>query len=198
MTMRGGRCFPRRATWVIARPSRRASSGVMGSMLASPRIPSVPKSVRSVTCVQSRRSARSARSIAKIHKLKFEVQVLRSSDERDRLLQVVALLSRHTHDLFLDRALNLELRILDELDDLPSVVRVDALFDLGDDLPAAFGALLGVANFEEAQADLATHELFFEHFDARSDAVLGGRGDDELSLALFDLGVGAFEVEPLR
>ncbi len=44
----GARVLPRRETSVIARPSRSASSGVIGSALARPRMPSVPKSFRSL------------------------------------------------------------------------------------------------------------------------------------------------------
>src|SRR5258708_15313101 len=46
MMTRGACRLPRPATWVTARPRARASSGVMGCSLATPRMPSVPKSCR--------------------------------------------------------------------------------------------------------------------------------------------------------
>src|SRR5687767_6673036 len=48
MRMRGTCLLPRPATKVTARPRLRASSGVIGCSLATPRMPSVPNSRRSV------------------------------------------------------------------------------------------------------------------------------------------------------
>src|SRR5512135_2510135 len=110
--MRGGRFLPRRATRATARPSRSASSGVMGGTFALPRIPSVPKSFLPFI------------SVSEILELELDAHV-RGAEKAHGVLEIILLLAADPEALLVDRRLHLELRVLDDLDELLRLVFLD-------------------------------------------------------------------------
>src|SRR4026208_2163178 len=90
------------------------------------------------------------RSLTKVDELQRQVHVA-SADRLDGGLQVVALLARYTDLVAHDLRLYLQLRVLDELDDLARAIRVDSLFQSDFLFGAATGPGLDVAGFRGLQ-----------------------------------------------
>src|SRR5882672_4565146 len=95
----------------MARPSRNATSNIMGGSLATPRMPSVPKSLRITAALDL------GRLVTEIHELQLDAEVFGAHQLHARL-QIVSVLAGDAHLGFVNRGLHLELLILDELDDL--------------------------------------------------------------------------------
>src|SRR5882672_8764427 len=129
MTMRTDRAMSRRATKAMARPSRRATSGVIGGSFATPRIPSVPKSLRS--CAGSCDGA--FRLVTEVHELELYAKVFRANS-LDARLQVVAVLAGDANLGLVNRALYLEFLVFDELRDFASRLDGDAFLHLDEQL----------------------------------------------------------------
>ena len=87
------------------------------------------------------------RSVAEIAELHREVGD-RLLDQRDRVLQIVALGAGHAHRVALDRRLHLHLAVLDQLDDLLGELLLDAHADRHHLLHLVAGDLLDVAVLE--------------------------------------------------
>src|SRR3954466_12210310 len=92
MTMRTDRPGSRRATKAMARPSRSATSGVIGGSLATPRMPSGPNSLRAFESVL----AGDFFLVTEVHELQFDAEVL-SSHGLDTCLEIVPVLSADAH-----------------------------------------------------------------------------------------------------
>src|SRR5882762_1596920 len=145
MTMRAGRARSRRATNAIARPSRSATSGVIGGSLATPRIPSVPKSLRS--CGRSLFWA--FRLVTEVHELELDAEVF-GANGLDARLQVVAVLAGDAHLCLVDRALHLEFLVLDELRDRTSRLDLDSFLHLDEHLGRALRPGFDLADVEKS------------------------------------------------
>src|SRR3954467_13037805 len=113
MTIRTERAGSRRATKAMARPRRSATSGVIGGSLATPRMPSVPKSFR----CWGPAGAKDFRLVTEVHELQLDTKIGRTN-RLDARLQIVPVFAGNADLGFMDRALNLDLLVLDELDDL--------------------------------------------------------------------------------
>src|SRR5512140_719607 len=126
--------------------------------------------------------------------LHAEVLPLQQLDDR---LEVVGALPGHAHLLVLDLGLDLELRLLDDGDDLLPLLRGDPLLD-GDHLAdAAAGGGLRLPVLERLEGDPALHELRLEDVDDRlqPEVVVGQHLDPVLVLR--DLRLRPLEVVPL-
>src|SRR5258705_13443274 len=102
MTTRTGRAGSRFATNAMARPSRSATSGVMGGSLATPRIPSVPKSLRS----RGSGWADAFFLFTEVHELQRDAEVL-GADRLGAGLQIVLVFAGHAHLRCVSRSLHL-------------------------------------------------------------------------------------------
>src|SRR3954454_17648220 len=76
MTTRTGRAGSRLATNAMARPSRSATSGVIGGSLAMPRMPSVPKSLRSSLATGPIERVEALRLVTEVHELELDAKIM--------------------------------------------------------------------------------------------------------------------------
>src|SRR6185369_10136141 len=131
----------------------------------------------------------------------FELQrkpVIAFLQERDGLLQIVALLSRYAKTVGLDRDLHFHLGRLDVLDDLLGRLGFDAGLD-GDLLARTVaGRRFDLSLVEALQRHAALGELAFEHFDGGLDLEVVRRLELKRLVHELDLRVAALEVVALR
>src|SRR5438067_1986206 len=160
---RSGFCMaavPRRSS-ITARggdPLRPRLQRHSASILAAPAAPSEPL-------------------IPEVLELRIQAQlVLFSAHQLHDRLQVVARFAGDSHAIALDRALHLQLGILDQLDDRLGLLRLDALRE-GDELLNDLAALLDVAVLHATQADAALGELLHQYFSSRLQPLLGRAAD---------------------
>src|SRR5690349_7375763 len=158
MRMRGTCFLPRPTRNVTARPSCSASSGVIGSTLAVPRMPSVPK--RSRTGTEGFTGAATLAvaapfvlepfvlevcfmSIAEVDELELDREA-RLPHELHRGLKIVLVLPRDANLELLDRGLHLQLAVFDALDDVFGVIGLDPFLHFDEHLRAALVRRLGL------------------------------------------------------
>src|SRR6218665_2866491 len=117
------------------------------------------------------------------------------ADQGHRGLQVVALGAGHAHLVFLDRALDLELAVLEQLLDLPGQFASDAAAHLEQLFDLVAADLAHLADVEKAHIDAALGQLVAQHVFDLGELEVGIV--DERDLALLDryAGRSAFEVE---
>src|SRR5690606_660933 len=97
---------------------------------------------------------RGRRSIAEVRELERQIE-LALLEELNHLLQVVALLAGDPHLIALDRRLHLDLRFLDELDDLAGRIGIDSSFH-HDLLPRSVQRLVRRLRRHRAHVDAAS------------------------------------------
>src|SRR5689334_17699354 len=113
-------------------------------------------------------------------------------------LQLVLLLPADADLIALDRHLDLQLRVLHELHDLPALVDRDPLLEPDVLLRAARRPGLDLAPFERLQRHLPARELLAQDVGERADLVVVGREEVEAVVVPRDLRPLTAEVEPLR
>src|SRR5438094_3047124 len=140
------------------------------------------------------------RLVAEILEHQVHLQlVLLCADHLDDRLQVVAVLPRDADGVALDRALHLELAVLDHLHDGFRLLHLDAL-DEAEHLRDVLSALFDGAVLEAAQGDAALGHLLHQNRPRRLQPLLGGAADLQTLLRRGDLlqrGLGALEVVAL-
>jgi len=126
-----------------------------------------------------------------------ELEGLGGAQNAHRFLQLVALFPAHAHRVFVNRGLHLQLRVLDDLDDLLGLLRLDALFQLDQEAHGAARALARVLLVEVLEAHLALDQLFFQH-DQGGLAAIDRVGQDHHAFVVFlQRRLGVAKVEAL-
>ena len=138
-----------------------------------------------------------AASVAEIHILQRLLE-LQPAYQRDRLLQIVALLARDPELVALDRSLHLELAVLDRADDALAEFLIDALAQRHGLAHALPGGFLWILEVERAGIDLPPHHMHAQEFLdlAQLQLVIGKNG--ERAFGALDRGFAALEVEARR
>src|SRR5207249_602196 len=114
--------------------------------------------------------------------------------EPDHLLEVVAVLARDADLVLLDRGLHLELRVLDEADDLPRLLDRDPLLERDLLLERPAGGLLDLAIRERLERYAALVETRLEDVDDRLELHVVGAEHEDLVRLEPELVLRALEV----
>src|SRR5258705_6268902 len=134
---------------------------------------------------------------AVVRELERDAEIL-VPHQRDDLLQVVPVLPGDADLVLLDGRLHLDLRILDEPDDLPGALDRDPLLQR-DLLPKhAAPALLDLAVGERLQGHAALVQARLEDVDHRLQLHVVGGGDGDVGLLELDVALRALEVVARR
>src|ERR1700730_5780079 len=128
-----------------------------------------------------------------IRELERDAQILRF-DERDDSLEIISVLARDAHLLFLDGGLHSDLGVLDEADDLLGLLHGDAILE-GDALAhRPPRRRLGILDGQRLEVDAAPVELGLENVEDGLELHVVGRGEHEVHLLLGELVLGSLEV----
>src|SRR5438093_9828953 len=154
------------STWFFGQPRVVRWTFMAGSQYTGehggPDMAPIPPDARSAPARSWRLSSTSRHGSAPLHapivrELKRDPEVL-VPQQRDDLLKVVSVLARHADLVGLDRRLHLDLRVLDDPDDLLSLVDRNALLERDLLAEGAAGGLLHVAVGERLQRHAALVE----------------------------------------
>src|SRR6185295_12836868 len=136
-------------------------------------------------------------SVPEVHELQVQLHLVHLlAEQLDGRLEVVLVLAGHPELVPLDAPLHLHLRLLEDPDQLPGLLRVDALQEQDGLLGHAQRRLLDLLGVQAAQGHAALDQLGLEHVVGGLEPALRGRleEDGRLLLRRGDLGLRALEV----